>query len=166
MADGGDGTIGRQIRREIAVADVLNLSVTQEDVEKFAPRMAKTINLGPQIRDDWGGDKEGFVGEMYEQYLQAVQQGKCMDMGAARHANREVRKYDRNCTFEDYLRDALDVIKYRLEVELDRELRRGTINVVIRDNNKSVAEACIRAIRTYLEGSPRERMVGVPESGF
>lgn len=156
-------------------AEVLNsetfetpdLSICQADLERYAPGMAKTINLGIPVRNDWSdGTQERHIGDLYEQFLQAVQLAKDFDDRVAKHVGRSVRKYDRNTTFEQYLEDCLATQRWQLEWKIPDEFSRGLTGVSGRDNARDTAEESIRAIRKYLEGTAKERLVGVPEPGF
>jgi hypothetical protein len=144
----------------------VDLNVTVEDVEEFAPGLVKTINLGKAVTVDWDGNEEQHIGDMYEQFLQAVQQGKRLHKEIARWAGKTHYKYDRNTTFEAYLQDCLISIRWNIAVQIERDLVAGRINIAIRDEARSIGEGVMRAISKYLEGTPKERLIGVPEPGF
>lgn len=143
-----------------------DLSICQADLERYAPGMAKTINLGIPVRNDWNGDRNSHIGDIYEQFLQAVQLAKSFDDRVARHVGRSVRKYDRYTTFEQYLEDCLATQRWQLEWKIPDEFSRGVTDISGRDNARDIAETSIRVIRKYLEGTAKERLVGVPEPGF
>lgn len=127
----------------------------------------KMIDLGRQIRRDWDGSIGQFVCDQYEQYLRAVQLGgKEMNKDVAKFANKTQRAYTRGVTFEDWLHDCLLRLRHYVAVELPEALSHGRLTVAMRDNYREIAEAETWAISKFLEGTPRERLIGVPEPGF
>jgi len=102
------------------------------------------------IKEEW--DAEKFINEMYEQCLQAVDQGE----------------YPPSTTFEKYLRDALTTVRENLvqarelyESQKDSILTINPMTLQEYNMAKEVAEMTEEAIRKFLERPRNMRLVAI-----
>ena len=128
---------------------------SEADLEKFAP---ETMDLGLQkVTLDW--DAAGFLCELYEQYLSAVQQNRSSSVKIIEFTG-GVHGYGRKTTFEEYLRDCLRTLAWR-RTELEREHVAGLVDLKVRANGLQIIEMSEEAISKYLEMSDRQRLIGI-----
>lgn len=92
--------------------------------------------------DDW--DPEAFIGDLYEQFLQAAEQSK-ISLGS---------------TFEGYLRKCLETLEWRKQ-ELKREHNFAVIDRDTLGNATDLANRAIAAIKKYLDLPDKDRLVRV-----
>lgn len=110
------------------------------------------VYVGKHLDDDW--DEELYISDLYEQMLQAVQQGAQL-----KHRNGE-RLDVKTLTFDKYLELCMETLDIRRE-ELKLELARGDINQRIYNNGKMLADMAEQAIRKYQEKNETARLIGV-----
>ena len=131
--------------------------VTPDQVAEYASK-PDTMDLGVQVPNDW--DDELYIVELYEMYLQAVEQSRSSHVKVIQFTD-GIQNYDRRTEFEKWLGDCLKTLQWRVDVELENERRDGHIDQRIYANAKTLAEMSMRAIRKYLEKPWRLRLIGV-----
>lgn len=111
-----------------------------------------TVHFGGRktIVDDW--DPDEFIKDLYEQYLQSVQQDKSSKLTKV--------VFDENSTFESYLQECLKTLKWR-KIDLKREWLEDAYDVRIYQNGKMLIEMSESAINKYLEKPFALRLISV-----
>jgi len=123
--------------------------IISESLEK---KRENSVNLGKHVDNDW--DAGAYIKDLYEQFLQTVQQGHEL-----KHHSGVVLD-PASVTFEKYLNLCLETLKYRRE-ELKADLAREEIDLPIYNNAKMLADMSEEAISKYLEQGEVARLIGV-----
>lgn len=144
-----DTTAGR--RGEPKVYSDAELDAIAAEVSRAASHPNHVYLDGRQVPKDW--DEDAFISqEMYEDFLRCVQTKRiCKATG---------KPYTSDATFEGYLQDSLDNLKFRRH-ELQEERGKGDIDQRTYLNALMVAELAEEAIKKYLEKNSVQRLIGV-----
>lgn len=137
---------------ETAYSDAQLDSIAKEIVGRDTAKARENQTFfGKYCEDNW--DNELFISEeCYENYLRAVQQG-------AKNKYTQ-RPYTRHGEFEDFLKDSLETLRFRLE-ELASEVSWNLIDHRTYNNAKMVNEMAMEAISKYLELPETARLIGI-----
>lgn len=121
-------------------------------LESAEKERAGQVWVGKNLDNDW--DEELYIKDLYEQFLQTVQQERPLKYHNGQTLN------PKTTTFEEYLGLCLETLVYRRE-ELKTELAKGDIDARIYNNAKMLAEMAEEALKKYLEKSETGRLIGV-----
>lgn len=143
-----DNRIGEQEISDEKIASIVREIVTESEKKK----RSNQVYVGKHLDDDW--DDDAYISDLYEQMLQAVQQG-----AELKHRNGE-RLDVKTITFDKYLELCMETLKFRRE-HLQEELARGDIDQRIYGNAKMLADMAEGAIRKYQEKNSTARLIGV-----
>ena len=126
-------------------------NIAKEIVENSKKSRADSHYIGKDVKDDW--DDELYIHDLYEQYLQTVQQ---------EHPNKFTGEVldTKTSTFTKYLRSCLQTLKWR-RGHLQTELERGDIDHRIYNNGKAIADMAESAIKLYLEKTETQQLIGI-----
>lgn len=120
--------------------------------DKLKQEQADQVYIGKNVDNDW--DNDGYIHDLYEQFLQTIQQDKKLKHRG--DATMDVR----TITFVKYLELCLETLSIR-RIELKEELELRKITLPIYNSGKMIADIAEEAIRKHLEKSPTARLIGV-----
>lgn len=134
---------------------------TEGDVDRYATTPDRSIALcGKQYSDN--AREELLLRDLYEMYLQAVQQGASSAPILSRYLGGQ-KTYDRRTTFEEFLQDGLLSLP-EAHARHDQDYWAGRISMADRDTARALGEFAEATVRRYLEKTHRQRLIGVVEA--
>lgn len=135
--------------REVDTVRVGNETVKRVEAVRLSDDNSVFLGENDNVKNDYSDF--GFLEEMYDDYLTAVQNFNALLR--MKKAGSDIGKlYDENSTFEQYIQDALCRNKEQREVDLPKQLSAGRINQQVYQNAKTVLEMTYDTMKRFLNG--------------